>query len=444
MKSLITLFLVFIVAFNAYGVELNKGKLSNGLPYITVKTSNMPIISLVIKVKAGSFFDETNRFGQAKLVAASLESCDTRHLSSEKLRELFDKYGIDSYVSVSKGYITISATTLRDNMNKMFYLISEILKTRFDKKNFSIVKRETIDAYKSLQNNKDYLAIHSAFVNLIAQPEYSHSSIGTLNGLKGTTNRDAKRFFEKYFRANNMVLVLSGDVFGDLKLKKELSRWFSFIKPMDNKARFDEPVFRYGLHVSDIIKPQTRQSYIYFTFPSFDYPSKNFYAAEILAYILGGKLNAFITKDIRTKHGYAYSVFAFNYKLPKKSVFVIGLQTQNEFTLNAINRVLEDIKSYDKYISEDRLKMAKEYLIGSRLIGLQTPQSVASQIAQGYMLGVEEPIWVFDKKNIEKVSLQDLKFVARRLFSDTVSIGIVSSKNIRKDVLKLAKKYGYR
>lgn len=423
MRYLIAIVLSFVLVVNAYGFQIQKGRLTNGLRYVIARTTDVPIVSMTVMVRAGSVFDEKGKYGEAKVLATTLENCDTAHLKSKKLRFLFDKYGIISSVSVSKGYITISAVCLKENMDKMFYLVGEILKSRFDKKNFSIVKRQVIDRLKMLKNDKDYLAIHAAFEGLIAQSEYSHTSIGTLDGLKSITRGDVKGFFKKYFSSGNMVVALAGGLSDTDQLKIKLEKTFSSVKNTSGLKRFKDVSFRSGLNITNIVKPATKQSYIYFAFPSFDYPSKKYYASLILANILGGKLNSFLTKDIRTKHGYAYSIFAFNYRLPKRSVFVIGLQTQNRFTLDAIKRVFEDIGNFDGYITKKNITAAKEYLVGSMLIGLQTPQSISSRLAFGEMNGLGDEPWVFDKRMIRSITIADVRDAAKSIFGGSLSIG---------------------
>ncbi len=304
------------------------------------------------------------------------------------------------------------------------------------------MKRNTINAIESLKNDKDYLAIHAAFVSLIKEKSYNHTSLGTVNGVKNVTRENVVEFFKKYFNASNMVVSVSGG-FSIEDVEREIRFYFSSIKK-GKEAQFPQVEFNNGLHVRDIVKPNTKQSYIYFAFPGFEYGTKEYFASQLLAFILGGNLNSYLTKDIRTKHGYAYSVFSFVYRLPKKSVYVIGLQTQNKFTLNAIDEVFKDIKSFDSYITDENLKLSKDYMEGSIPIALQTPQSIAGALSDGYFLGISGLPWEFDVGQLKKVSLEELRKAAKVIFSNTVSIGIVSYKDFAKSIEEIAKRYGYR
>ncbi len=434
--------LLLVFSLTSFGSTLIEGKLKNGIAYRIYKKSDLPIISVNIKIKAGSVFDRKRKFGEAYIVGNALENCNSPKYKADRLRFLFDRYGIESAISVNKGYITISATALNKNITPLFCLLHEILNSRFDKKGIDYVKRNTANSIKSLKSDKDYLAIHSAFVSLIRESTYNHTSLGTITGVRNVTRENVVNFFKKYFNASNMVISISGGVSNN-SVKKYIEFYFSSVKK-GKKAKFPLIDFNRGLHIKDIIKPDTKQSYIYFVFPGFEYGTREYFASKLLAFILGGNLNSYLTKDIRTKHGYAYSVFSFVYRLPKKSVFVIGLQTQNKFTLNAIEEVFKDIKNFDSYATNENLKLSKDYAEGSIPIALQTPQAIANALSDGYFLDVKGLPWEFNVEQIKNVSLKNLKKTAESIFLNTVSIGIVSYRDFSKSIEGIAKKYGYR
>ncbi len=443
MKKLVFILMFILFGCASFSATLEQGKLSNGLEYRIYKKSEIPLISLNIKIRAGSVFDELGKYGEAYILGKSLENCDSPKYKADRLRFIFDKYGVVSSVSIDKGYITISATALEENITPLFCLMHEILNSKLDIKGIDYVKRNTINAIKSLRNDKDYLAIHAAFSNLIKEGSYSHTSLGNIGAIKRITREDLISFYKKYFNAQNMVISISGGGFTSREIKDNLKFYFSSI-PKGVNFNFPPVSFKKGFNIRDVVKPDTMQSYIYFAFPAFKYDTKNYYASKLLAFILGGNLSSFLTNDIRTKHGFAYSVFSFVYKLPRKSIFVIGLQTQNKFTLNAVERVFEDITSFDRYITKSNLEFAKSYIEGRTPIGLQLPQSIAASLSSGYMLGIKGLPWEYEVKKIKTVTIGDLKDAARILFSKDVSIGIVSYKNFSSDIKRIAKRYGFR
>ncbi len=437
--------LFFVAIFLAFSCvsysnsELYQGKLKNGLVYRIYESSQLPIISINIKIKAGSYFDK--KFGESSVLSNCLESCSKKNLDAERFREMVDMAGGKISVSSSKEYIDIDAKFPLSKAEKAFCLLSEMFKSDFDdKKNFQFSKREPYDYLKSLQNDKDYLAIHAAFVNLIKQQAYSHTSLGSFEGLKSIKNDDVREFFLKHVGANNAVLSVSGGIKDKKQIEKLIKRYFSSLRKSD-KSIYEPVKFFNKSHIENIVK-HTNQSYVYMAFRSFSDKDKRHYAAKILAFILGGNLNSILAKDVRTKHGYAYSVFAFNYGLTNGGMFVVGFQTQNKFTLKALNLVFEDIKNIDKFITKKRVDDAKRYLIGKNSISMQSSISVAHALSYGYMLGDKVLPWEQFRKNIDMVTKDDVINVANSIFNH-VSVGIVSEKNYKNEIKKLIDKYGY-
>ncbi len=435
---ILTAFVLFCAALsNASTVYDNA--LSNGLRYRIYNAGTLPIISVDIKVKAGSYFD--NKFGEANVLASSMGSCSTRDLESEQLRNMIDAAGGRINVSASKEYIDISAKFPLSEANKMFYLLSEMLESRFDKKNFNFVKKDAISSIESLENDNDYLSLHAAFVGLIKQPEYYHTSLGNISSIKDISVSDISAFFKKYFTTDNMVMSVSGGQLNKGNVKHMIRKYFSFLES-GKSYNFESVLFKNGIFVKDIIKP-VKQSYIYLAFPSFSNMDKRHYAAKILSFIIGGNLDSVLAKDIRTKHGYAYSVFAFNYELEQGGVFVIGLQTQNKFTLDAVRRIFEDIKGIDRFITCKRVEDAKKYLIGRNEIALQNSSSIANSLSLAYILNIHELPWVHFRQNIDAVKQSSVADAAKHIFNGNVSIGIVSNKNYEDDIKKIVREYGY-
>ncbi len=426
------------LSFCASAGNLYSGQLSNGLNYRIYKTNDLPIVSVDIKIKAGSYFDKN--FGEADILSNCLDSCDTEHLTSDEFRDMADELGARISTSVSKEYIDINAKFTLEKADRMLCLLSEMFKSKFDKKNFDFVKKQASDKVKSLQNDNDYLAIHSAFVGLIKQPAYYHTSLGTINGIESVKRKDIIEFFKRYFNTDNMVISISGGKFNAKDMEKLLKTHFSFLK-RGKRYSFAPVQFKSGVSIKDIIKP-VKQSYIYTAFDGFKPKDKLYYASKVLSFILGGNLNSVLMKDIRTKHGYAYSAFSFNYDLQQGGIFVIGMQTQNIFTEDAVRRLFDDIKNIDKFITDDRIEDAKRYLIGRNEIALQSSLSIANSLSSSYMMNIKGLPWVHFKRKIDTVTKNEVIEAAKEIFKNP-SIGIVSNKNYKNDIEKIVKNYGY-
>ena len=221
-----------------------------------------------------------------------------------------------------------------------------------------------------------------------------------------------------------------------------IKEYFSFLHKTDG-AELGELKFNKANHVFSSVK-NVKQSYIYISFPSVGLMSRYRYDVKVMSFIFGGGLQSILSEDIRKKRGYAYSVFSLNYSLKNDGIFVIGLQTQNKYTLKAIDAIFYDIANVEQLINDHRVELAKRFIIGSMPIGLQSSLSVAGKLSDIYTHNIDELPWIYDEEHIQDVSLQDVKFIAQKIFAGNISIGVVSNKDYTKDINAIVKKYEKR
>jgi|GEM_PF-2798758 len=444
MKKLFLLVIMFFVSSVAYAEtpHILKSQLSNGLRYLVYKSSSVPVVAVDIKIKAGSYFDPPYRFGLAKVTAQCLESCGTKDMSSDGMRKIIDKNGIKVSVRTSKEYTDIHAESISSQMKTLFYILSQMLKPRFNKSDFENVKREAIHDVRSLKNSYDYTAIHSSFINLIDGNNYSHSSVGNIKYIKKIAIKDVRSFYNRYYSANNIIISVAGGGFSISSADHYIKEYFSFLHKTDG-VELGKLKFNKVNRITSTVK-NVKQSYIYISFPSVGLMSRYIYDVKVMSFIFGGGLQSVLSEDIRKKRGYAYSVFSLNYSLKNGGVFVIGLQTQNKYTLKAIDAIFYDIANVEQFINNHRVELAKRFIIGSMPIGLQKSLSVAAKLSDMYTRNIDELPWIYDEKHIQDVNFQDVKFIAQKIFTGNISIGIVSNKDYTKDINAIVKKYEKR
>jgi predicted Zn-dependent peptidase len=116
------------------------------------------------------------------------------------------------------------------------------------------------------------------------------------------------------------------------------------------------------------------QSYIHFA-SDFDVDYQNeLHLAKIATFILGsGGFGSRMMEEIRVKRGYAYSAYAHNAFRKSYKLLSGYLQTKLENTDDAVNIVKTLINDfYQNGITEEELKSAKQFLIGSEPLRNET------------------------------------------------------------------------
>jgi zinc protease len=121
-------------------------------------------------------------------------------------------------------------------------------------------------------------------------------------------------------------------------------------------------------------------------------------------------------EEVREKRGLAYSVYCYLYPLDHAGIVLGGVATENKSVKQSMDVIRQEMKHIAaKGISEEALKNAKSYLTGSYALRLDSSSKLAATLLaiQFENLGID----YIERRQalIEKVTLDDIRRVAKRL-----------------------------
>jgi zinc protease len=172
------------------------------------------------------------------------------------------------------------------------------------------------------------------------------------------------------------------------------------------------------------------QSVARFGLPAMPRKDKDFLPAFVLNQILGGGvMSSRLWEEVREKRGLAYSVYTSVQPFKHTSIFAGGVATKNEEignTLDVINVEMKRIAAEGP--TETELANAKSYLIGSFALRFDTNAKIANQLL--WVLQEDLGKDYVDRRNdeIEAVTLDQVKAVAKRMFEGKELITTVVGK----------------
>src|SRR5262249_14049515 len=153
----------------------------------------------------------------------------------------------------------------------------------------------------------------------------------------------------------------------------------------------------------------------------------DYYAIQVMNYILGGGgFSSRAMDSIRNERGLAYSVYSFFAAEKSHGTFEFVMQTKNETATEAIRIATDEMRRIrEQLVSDHELNDAKDYLIGSFPLRLDTNRKVASFLAQVeyFELGLDYP----DRypNLIRSVTREDVLRVAREYLQPDKLITVI-------------------
>jgi zinc protease len=223
-------------------VEYKQFVLENGLKVILRKDSCVPVVAVDVCYHVGSKNEKKGKTGFAHLF---------EHLMFEG-SENVKKGEFDKYISLAGGYnnayTTEDVTNYYDvipsnQLPLALWLESDRMLKFCITEEALLTQREVVKEEKRWRiDNRPYGDVAERIQGLIfPASQYHWPVIGSMDDLDSATMDDVREFYENYYRPNNAVLVVSGDI--DFEEAEYLVRkYFSDIPPgkMDSQVSWLE------------------------------------------------------------------------------------------------------------------------------------------------------------------------------------------------------------
>ncbi len=289
--------------------KIEKSTLKNGLAVWVVQRHELPMVNAVLQIRSGSTMDGAQP-GIAAMTAGLLDE-GTGKRSSLDFAIALDFLGASLSASAGTEQTSISLQTLSKHLDAALGLMGEmVVQPAFKAEE---LERERKARLQGLKQQKDVAtAIADKVFNLVVYGEdhpYGRPSSGTLASVEAITRDDITSFYDRYYRPNNAVLIVVGDVTPQQllpKLEQALAGWTAKPVPAEAAATPSRPTAK-PMAVYLVDKPNAAQSEIRIGHPgaarSVD---PDFYALQVCMTALGGQFTSRVNLNLREKHGFTY------------------------------------------------------------------------------------------------------------------------------------------
>ena len=390
-------------------------ELSNGTKVLIENLQNFNSVSLGVYYKTGSKDEFDNELGVAHLLEHMVFK-GTEKRSAKEISEEIDNIGGHINAYTSKELTAFYTVALSEHMEKSIEILSDILiNSTFTEENLEKEKKVVIEEIRMYQDMPEDL-VHDMNSEFVVNGALGRNILGTEESVNGLSRETLVKYFEDRYCSDNMVISVAGNV-DENEIMETLEKYFGDFRRVSQKRNSNGDFTLNATH--NIIRRDTNQVHLCFNTKGLSYLDKNKYALSIISNILGGNMSSRLFQKIREDKGLCYSVYTYSSSYEVDGMFTAyaGTTKENyEEVIEIIKGELQDIRING--VTADELTKAKNQLLSSMIIGLETSKSRMSRMANNYMgygriLEIEEII-----KEVNNVDLEQIKELANELFDE--------------------------
>ncbi len=400
--------------------------LPNHLRVLVFEEHSIPAVTLQLLVGAGSWLDPQDKKGLANLTAKSV-LLGTRFFSFDEINDRLDFIGANLDADCSRDFAVIGMQVLKKDLDTGIGLFTEIaVYPTFPAADVDGQKDDIIGELRTKEDDPLEVATRAFDKALFQNGPYASPVEGTEKSVDGIGPEELSKFYSSFYRPNNSVLVIGGDI--TLQEVKTLivPRLLAWQEAQIPETPF-EPEFAEGAINVAIDKPVT-QATIIIGCPAMDRTSGDYYPFQVMNQILGsGDLSSRLMAEIRIKKGLAYAVESILAARRRAGSFRLVIQTRNESAKESTELAEKELERLRmEPVSEGELQAAKKFLIGNFPLKYSLQQDFAKFLAQieFYGLGSDYP----DRyaSLINSVTEEDILRVAKKYLKPENVVVIVA------------------
>jgi zinc protease len=417
--------------------------LPNGLRVIVIERRETPLISAQLLIKNGGEVDPPELAGLADMTA-NLLTKGTQTRDATKIAQEVESLGasLDSGARWDSSFATVSVMSSKIPQ-AMEILADVVRRPTFKSEEVERLRQQYLDNVTLALGDPGTIARFVAARVVFGDSPYGHPVSGTTESLTRITAADITKMHSRYYRPDNAILVIGGDIGGKDGIAlatKYFGDWQKPTTPLPSLSAAMEGAGGKAGRVVVIDKPDAGQAAVYLARTGINRKDPDYFRGIVSNSVLSG-YSGRLNQEIRIKRGLSYGAGSSLDTRRDVGPFLASAQTKNESGAQVADLLLGEISRLSSAPPADvELTPRKAVLIGGFSRNLETASGLVGQVGSLalYGLGLDEINRYIN--NVQSVSTADIqKFAGTRLDAKTSNIIIVG--NAKAFLPDLQKKY---
>jgi zinc protease len=390
--------------------------LANGLRVIVLESHKVPTFNMQLVVMSGGLSDPADYRGLASFTASLLRE-GTAKRSSKDIAEQMDALGgtLTSNAGLSSLTSTVTTSGLIENLDPTLDIFSDVIRN-------PIFPAAEADKYKA--RTLAQLQFQRSNPQFLAQEQFSRAIYGDHPGalltapvasIKRISTKDLAGFHSTYYRPNNSILAIVGDVtLKDLlpRLEKVFGDWQKADVPATTIPAAPAQAASQILLVD---RPGSAQTVLQLGTLGIERTSPDYFSLLLADRVLGGGPAARLFMNLREDKGYTYGAYSNFGGTKFRGTWTSSSSVRTDVTDGAMKEFMYELKRLrDEKAGVEELENAKRAIVGSFALSLEQPQTLLQNIIQQKIYDLPADYWDTYPQKVAAITTDDIQRVAQK------------------------------
>jgi len=390
--------------------------LSNGLRVIVATRPGLPLIAADLCVSAGSALDPKELAGLAALTANLTTRGTTTRSATDIAREV-EILGAALGAGATADSSSVSISTRSDKASELFAILADVTRNPvFQEEELERARQEALDGLIVLLRQPSSVGEFALARRLFADGPYGRTP--SPRSVSAITRENATSFHADWWRPDNAILVIAGDVTPEagFKLAEEaFGSWVAPEKPLTKVSLQTEGKERPVPLVIDI--PEIGQAAVLMGCVGPSRSNPDWFAAWVANNVLGGGYSARLNQEIRIKRGLSYGANSQFAQRKQPAPIIAGAQTRNDAVPQVAELMADAMKQLGaQTVPESELTNRKAVLIGAFGRSVETTGGLAGRLSALAQFGLPSAKLQTYADDIAAVTAEQVAAAAKTYF----------------------------
>ncbi len=407
-------------------------QLGNGVVGYFVEDHDLPLVTVSVTIRAGSYLDPAGKTGLAFATGSQLRAGGTVHHSADQFDEETDflAASISSFMGPTSGAASVNFLS-KDTARALELFFDMLRNPAFQPDRFALYRSQQLQQIERRNDRTDEIEARE-WNRLLRGPKHFTSQPTTKASITSLSREDLAAFHRRYYHPANFILAVSGDfTTADMKARLEAAM-AGWVGPGVTVRSVPAPDFSPVPGVYLVNKPDVNQARVSIGQLGIMRGNPDEFAIDLMNDILGGSgFTSRITNRVRSDEGLAYSAgSSFSAGVYFPGQFRASFQSKDATAAQAARIVLDEIERIRaEKVSAEELETVKNNAIEIFPRFFASAAAVAGTFASDELTGRDPKYWDVYRDRLRSVTQDDVLRVARK-YLDPSKMVILAVGNV--------------